>query len=114
MVKRGESGEAELKQWWTDVASEDSDAVVPKAIEYGSRDLEEMGHSLARVADRVVTRGEAQELGCWFYALGKMARWTAAVERGESVSLDTLIDLGTYITMVRRIRDIGYWPGTEL
>lgn len=99
--------------WWRATAESDLEMVVPKAIEYGSRDLIEMGRTLARVAGREVFDAEAAELGIWFYALGKMARWTAAVERGERVSTDTLMDLGVYSIMARRVREAGGWPGTD-
>lgn len=102
-----------LSDWWLLTADSDYAMVGPKAIEYGSRDLTEMGHTLARVAGREIGDPEATELGIWFYALGKMARWTAAVQRGELVSVDTLTDLGVYTTMARRVRETGEWPGTD-
>lgn len=102
-----------LTEWWEQIAANDLNMVIPKAIEYGSRDLVEMGRTLARVAGREVDDDEATELGIWFYALGKMARWTAAVERGERVSYDTLVDLGVYSIMARRVQESGSWPGTE-
>lgn len=110
-VRHGESGESDLAQWWSATAGRDATAVVPKAIEYGSRDLTEMGRTLVRVGGREADDAYAAEVGAWFYALGKMARWTAAIERGDRVSEDTLVDLSTYVMMVRRIRDAGSWPG---
>lgn len=85
--------------------------LLPKAAEYGSNSLQRVGEVLARVAGRVPTSAEALELGCYFYALGKMERWTDAVLRGEQPSTDTLLDLEVYCRMVRRIRDAGDWPG---
>lgn len=106
--------EAALTEWWVGTAEDEVGAVAPKAIEYGSRDLVEMGRTLARVAGREVTDEEATELGVWFYVLGKMARWTAAVERGERVSDDTLHDLAVYVKMAQRTRATGSWPGVDL
>lgn len=100
-----------LQQWWHDRAEAEVDAVVPKAVEYGADDLTEMGQVMARMAGREVEAAEAAELGVYYYALGKMARWTAAVVDGRPVSDDTLHDLGVYIRMVQRIREVGAWPG---
>lgn len=102
----------ELTDWFQRRTQDDVEAVVPKAIEYGSRDLVEMGRQLARVRGLEVTDAEAAEDACWFYTLGKMGRWNAALERGDRVSDDTLHDIQMYIRMVQRIRETGAWPGT--
>lgn len=100
-----------FRNWWTEVAQRDHAMVGPKAAEYGSNSLEQMGRKMAQLQGLEVTKEEALELGCWAYAIGKMERWTDAVMRGERPSIDTLIDLGVYVTMVRRIRQYGDWPG---
>ncbi len=100
-----------LTGWWMDKAAEEVKAVVPKAVEYGATDLRDMGRVIAETAGRQVTDEEATELGIYFYALGKMARWTDAIKRGERVSDDTLHDLGVYVRMAQRTRDAGGWPG---
>ena len=102
-----------LKDWWLETAAHEVQAVAPKAVEYGSRDLIEMGRTLLRVAGREVTDEEAAEAGVWFYVVGKIARWTAAMERGDRVSDDTLLDIGTYVKMAQRLRAVGSWPGPE-
>ena len=103
--------ERTLQNWWADTAAQDAEKVVPKAVEYGAGDLEEIGQTLAKVAG-LETQSEAQatELGIYFYVVGKLARWTSAVERGYQVSDDTLLDLTTYLMMARRTRDVGGWP----
>lgn len=104
---------ADLRDWWLSTAQSDMAMVAPKAVEYGSVELEEMGAALARMMGRSdLSRARRVELACWFYAMGKMQRWTAAVTRGEFVSDDTLTDLGVYTLMVRRAREAGTWPGT--
>lgn len=108
------TGMQELFEWWYQVAGTDATKIVPKAVEYGSGDLIEMGHALAETAGRKVGDDEAAELGIWFYMLGKMARWTNAVKRGERVSDDTLLDMTAYAMMARRVRDVGGWPGVVL
>lgn len=103
---------ADLRDWWLSTAQADMAMVAPKAVEYGSVELEEMGATLARMMGRSdLSRARRVELACWFYAMGKMQRWTAAVTRGEFVSDDTLTDLGVYTLMVRRAREAGTWPG---
>lgn len=111
-MKNFEKKKRELIGWWHEQVEDDINMVVPKAVEYGSRDLTEMGRTLARLIEGATEDDEAwlTEVGIWFYALGKMARWTAAIERGEPVSRDTLIDLGVYTMMARRAQEVGAWP----
>lgn len=106
-------GISELAQWWHTQAETEIEAVVPKAIEYGSRDLVEMGHTLARLMGQTVNDAEATEIGIWFYTLGKIGRWTEAIRRGHQVSDDTLHDIAVYTKMAQRTRVVGGWPGTS-
>jgi hypothetical protein len=110
-LDRRDEAHSMLSQWWHDMADKEVEAVVPKAIEYGSDDLTEIGTLLARHMGREVEADEAAELGIYFYMLGKMARWTAAVREGRRVSDDTILDIGIYDRMVQRIREVGAWPG---
>lgn len=106
--------ETELRGWWFDKAEAEINATVPKAIEYGSTDLIDIGHDLSRVIGRVVDDETAAEMGVYFYMLGKMSRWRSAMERGERVSDDTLLDIGIYVRMAQRIRYAGGWPGRAM
>lgn len=100
-----------LVAWWEKLASSDARTTVPKAVEYGSADLIEIGRAMARATGRPgLSDTEAAELGIYFYVVGKLGRWTAAVEENRPVSDDTLFDISVYITMVRRIRATGGWP----
>lgn len=113
----------DLRAWWLEVARRESGAVIPKAIEYGATDLAEIGRQLITAGVKVpdmedrkwsISRGiepYQAELGVYFYILGKMARWTDAVANGRSVSDDTLHDIGVYVRMAQRIREVGAWPG---
>lgn len=102
---------AALTDWWTDAAQAEIDAVVPKAVEYGSQDLTEIGHTMLSVAGlSPVSDEEATEIGIYFYIVGKLARWTSAVREGRRVSDDTLLDLGIYVKMAQRNRAVGGWP----
>lgn len=105
--------EAQLRSWWFDKAASEIDQTVPKAIEYGSTDLIDIGLMLARTMRRAVSEPEAAELGVFFYLIGKVARWQSAIERGERPSDDTLLDIGVYVRMAQRIREAGGWPGTK-
>lgn len=107
--------EQELRQWWFKKANDEIERTVPKAVEYGSDDLVEIGRQMADAMDREVALSDSElaELGVYFYMVGKMARWTSAIRRGDKVSDDTLFDIGVYVRMAQRIRHSGGWPGTE-
>ena len=97
--------------WWVADARENAEKTMPKAIEYGSVELIEAGRTLARLMGRPhVSDQEAMETMIWSYVQGKMGRWTAALNRGERVSDDTILDIQIYATMVKKIRDTGEWP----
>lgn len=120
----GEDAVAELRGWWEQTAHDEVAGLTAKMVEYGglhrATDLEEIGRGLVNSGVRMIGRngpeGYAgsdaayQELGCYFYLLGKFARWTAAVAEGRTVSDDTLLDIGIYVRMVQRIRAVGGWP----
>lgn len=103
---------AELTDWWIELAEQEADKVVPKAVEYGALDLIQIGQDLALAAGREVTDEEAAEMGVYFYLRGKLARWTDAIIRHDRPSDDTLHDIGVYVRMAQRIRVKGSWPGT--
>ena len=103
-----------LEAWWLAMATEEIERTVPKAIEYGSTDLAEIGRELVEAGVHDATHATStEELGCYFYMVGKMARWRDAIRTGRRVSDDTLFDIGVYIRMVQRIRVAGAWPGIE-
>lgn len=109
------TGVEELSRWWKDRVLEEIEAVVPKAIEYGSNSMIEVGRSMARLAGRSdLTDGEAIELACLFYIKGKLGRWLDAAVAGRPVGEDTVYDIGIYIKMAQRSRDVGSWPGVDL
>lgn len=104
----------ELQLWWMDTAHDEIFPLTAKMVEYGGNgraiDLIEIGRNIARLAHREVDDAEATELGIYFYLLGKMGRWTAAVQEGRRVSDDTLHDIAVYTKMVQRTRQKGAWP----
>lgn len=109
----GVSLETELRGWWFDQAETEINATVPKAVEYSSTDLLDLGRTLAYIAGRTVDDEEAEELGVFFYLQGKMSRWAGAIKQGRRVSDDTLFDVGVYVRMAQRIRHSGSWPGVK-
>lgn len=103
--------EQAVTEWWMDRAEEEARSVVPKAVEYGSNSLMQLGRKMAQLQGREVADDEALELGCWANLVQKVERMTDSVMRGERCSDDTIYDVGIYIKMVQRIRDAGSWPG---
>lgn len=100
-----------LTNWWIDLAHAEVDRVVPKAVEYGSTDLMEVGRTLANVMQRDgLSEEELTELGIYFYLVGKFARWMDAVRDNRRASDDTLHDIGVYVRMAQRTRAVGGWP----
>lgn len=104
----------ELHHWFKDRAEQEARLVAPKAIEYGSRSLIAIGRDLAHLGNRTVEDPEAIELAIWAFIKGKMERWTEAVMNGKPVSDDTLLDMGLYVKMAQRTREVGSWPGVQL
>lgn len=106
----------DLAAWWHQIATDEVDRTIPKAIEYGSADLKIMGEAmltlmpqLGKGLDLEERRKVGQELGIAFYVLGKISRLFGAYEQGRMPSDDTWFDLGIYSKMVRRIREVGEW-----
>lgn len=102
---------AVLANWWLEVAEEEVQKVAPKAVEYGSTDLIEIGRDIASMMEwRGLDNEALAELGIYFYLVGKMARWRDAIHRQDRVSDDTLHDIGVYVRMAQRVRVVGGWP----
>lgn len=101
---------AELKQWWIERAAREAEQVTVKARTYGSNSLIQLGRKMAQLQGREVGDGEAIELGCWAYTVGKIERWTDAVMRGERPHTDSILDAHIYCLMVVRTRETGRWP----
>ena len=101
-----------LYDWWVSTSRKDAQKVVPKAAEYGSESLVALGRALeGLMGSEGHGEASASEVAIFVYLTGKMARWAAAIKRGDKVSDDTLLDITTYSMMARRIRDAGAWPG---
>lgn len=110
-----------LVEWWMRTAREEVEPLIAKMTEYGGGgravDLTQIGEALliaglgeGKTHRGQPTEGDIQELGVYFYLVGKFARWTAAIAEGRSVSDDTLHDIGIYVRMAQRIRQSGGWP----
>lgn len=112
---------SELQGWWEQTAHDEVAQLVAKMTEYGglsrATDLTEIGRHLVEGGVKVPAHDTIagdeeylQELGIYFYIVGKMARWSAAIKEGRSVSDDTLLDIGIYVRMAQRARHSGGWP----
>lgn len=111
-----------LRGWWEQTAHDEVAGLISKMVEYGglsrATDLTEIGRHLTEVGvsegpllgSGAVQEGWLQELGIYFYLVGKFARWSAAIQEGRPVSDDTLLDIGIYVRMAQRVRAVGGWP----
>lgn len=103
----------QLRDWWLEQTENEIMAVVPKAIEYGSADLDIIGYAMSKFA-RQSDFTTNDELGIAFYILGKVARLVGAYSDGSRPSDDTWFDIAIYTKMAQRARAVGSWPGVEL
>jgi cell division septum initiation protein DivIVA len=122
---RGDEQPHPLGQWWMDKAAAEVEPLIAKMTEYGGEgravDLHEIGRALLGAGVQVPNPGTdditeetvdevMSEMGIYFYLVGKFSRWQAAVAEGRRVSDDTLLDIGIYVRMAQRIREVGGWP----
>lgn len=112
---------AQLFEWWMHTAFDDFVATVPKMLEYGgdhetrpgSADLRVVGEGLMELLGWPVnetTEAVSQELGCWFYDLGKGGRLISDYQQRRHGKADTWFDKTIYAMMARRIQESGQWP----
>lgn len=105
-----------IAEWWAKTAMNDAERTVPKAVEYGSADMDFMGQFMvALVKDKFVGADDAEllrvgrEMATTFYLVGKIGRMIGAFQQGMLPSDDTLFDTSVYAMMLRRIRETGDW-----
>lgn len=99
-----------LTDWWIEKARQEVEQVGPKAVEYGPNSMIEVGRAMGRMSNRDLSDQEAIEVACMFYICGKLGRWVDAVAHGSVPSDDTIHDIGIYIKMAQRNREVGGWP----
>jgi hypothetical protein len=101
-----------LTGWWMENAKREAEKLGPKAIEYGSYDLELIGDVLHTIIDHSSNRARAKDLesGIIFYLIGKIARLASALRDGHEPSDDTFLDISIYARMALYIREKGQWP----
>ena len=99
-----------LTDWWMERARQEVEQVGPKAVEYGPNSMIEVGRAMGRMSGRDLSDEEAIEVACMFYISGKLGRWVDAVAHGKRPSDDTVHDIGIYIKMAQRNREVGGWP----
>lgn len=124
LAERAQELADQIVDWWNLASASDAAAAAAKSTEYGGAgaaiDLVWLGEQLADMrggvngtnwlTGRERSAQEATELGIFFYVLGKVARWKAAILEGRPVSDDTIKDLHTYTMMARYNREHGSWP----
>lgn len=98
-----------LAAWWVQLSDEEVSSLIPKAIEYGSADLEVMGQAMLTLLPNLRGVVDGQELAIAFYALGKIARLFGGYAQGERPSNDCWYDLKVYAGMAQRVREVGEW-----
>lgn len=102
--------------WWQRTAQSDFEQSLPKITEYGgvqegSADLQIMGFALAElVGMHDAPDAVKQEMACWFYVLGKVARLVSDYKQGKPGKADTWFDITVYSMMARRLQAEGRWP----
>lgn len=110
MVDRNLQSEQAFRQYFHDLVDAVLDPLVSKAREYGTIELEQLGGVFRTTQGFGPSTAQANlQVATWFYAQGKAARWTAAVRRGETPSVDTVLDLMVYCMMYLKITETGEW-----
>lgn len=112
----------ELQDWWMDSARREIEPMIGKMQEYGGKgraqDLVDVGRRMFEAGVKLpggeyhpdATDAQFIELTIYFYVIGKIGRWTAAINEGRPVSDDTLHDIIVYTKMLQRVREVGGWP----
>ena len=98
-----------LAEWITAFMARTASAIIPKAIAYGSADLELMGKAMSQVNPKLAENVDPQELAIWFYVLGKVARLEGGYVQGIEPDVDSWYDLFVYSLMAHYVREHGGW-----
>lgn len=106
----------DIAAWWVTTSKADAERTVPKAIEYGSADLDFMGQAMVALlgekfkgADADEKMRAGREIAIMFYQIGKLGRALGAFAQGVLPSDDTLFDNRVYAMMWQRVRETGNW-----
>jgi hypothetical protein len=100
----------ELKAWLEALEDKIGTETLRKAVQYGSADLEVIGHSMGLLLpEGARDQRMALQMGIAFYALGKIARVMGAFEQGHSPQYDDWFDLMVYAKMGLKVMDTGRW-----
>lgn len=109
--------EEAFREYFHNLIREILDGAVPKAKTYGTHELANLGRTLFETIHADSTRGiynkasdqAAISTAVWFYVIGKTARWSAAVRRGEQPTQDTVVDVLVYCLMWLKVNETGEW-----
>ena len=103
---------AELSRWWLNLSEAELPPLIAKVEEYSAYDLEMVGRMMAdTIGLGDFSKAYYEEIGIWFYLLGKVSRAMGAIREGRLPSRDTALDTRIYATMILRIKESGGWPG---
>jgi hypothetical protein len=70
-----------------------------------------IGENIAELLEwRNVPDALLQELGCFFYLQGKIARLISDYKQKRPGKADTLHDISVYAMMMRRLQQTKNWP----
>ena len=113
-----EDAVANLKQWWRNLADDDAEVTAPKAIEYGSLDLDIMGEAMMALnpdawqgATPAERKRVGQEMAIIFYLQGKIGRALSSLQQGQIPKDDTRFDTRIYANMWEYVARNGAWLG---
>lgn len=99
----------EVESWWMNQALQEAEVLIPRAVEYGAKDLELMGEGLFMMLSKVHPDVPKEEVAIAFYVLGKIARIIGAYEEGRVPKDDSWDDLAIYARMAKYVREHGKW-----
>lgn len=90
---------------WEAVSGSMMAIYIRKNREYGDGDLHVMGKAMDELANIHSSNGwKGREAAILFYILGKVARATNAIGKGNAPSSDTILDLAIYSMMLACMR----------
>jgi hypothetical protein len=98
-----------IRTWLEGHDHETTEAIIPKAVAYGSADLEIMGEAMLTLMPQLRGKVAGAELGIAFYALGKVARLFGAYAQGAEPHIDSWYDMEVYAKMAQKVRETGEW-----
>lgn len=95
------------QEQWDNIQKTKAKIYFTKQREYGEADLWEVGKTVEKLARGGHTSALPNEIGSFFYLIGKVHRAIEAYEKGLQPSEDTLLDMAIYADMLLGARGVG-------